>query len=676
MTDREASEKIVELSQKLNELNYKYYIEDISEVSDVEFDAMMKQLQALEANYPQYKLPNSPTQRVGGGLISGFETVKHRYQMLSLSNTYDRNELLEFENRILKLIGSTPQYVCELKFDGLAMSFWYEKGKLVRAVTRGDGEQGDDVTENVKTIPSIPLTVKTDLSFEVRGEVFFTKKRFEALNLEIEKENQKRILEGKTPLKMLANPRNAASGSIKILDPKIVAKRRLQCFVYALLGDELPVHTHSESMIWLTEMGFPVSPTWKICENMESVFDYIDQWDKQRHDFPVETDGVVIKVNSFAQQNALGFTAKSPRWATAYKFKAETALTQLLSVEFQVGRTGAVTPVANLSPVHLAGTTVKRATLHNANEIERLDLHETDWVYLEKGGEIIPKITAVDVSKRKPNAAKVTFPKNCPACSTPLLRPEDEVAYYCPNSQSCPPQQIGKVEHFVHRKALDIDSLGTETIVMLFEKGLIKGIEDLYRLTQEDLIQLERFGEKSAQKLLTGIEQSKSVPFARVLFGLGIRFVGETVAEKLAQHFGSIQAIADATIEQLCEVPDIGEKIALSVKEYFSLKENTNTINSLKQAGLCFETKKDDGQEIKSEKLKGMTFVVTGTFESMSREEIEELVKAHSGKLVSSVSAKLNFLIVGNKPGAAKLEKAKKLNINTLSEQEFLAMIE
>jgi DNA ligase (NAD+) len=669
------AKRIAELTQKLNELNRKYYLEDTSEVSDFEFDAMMAELESLEIQNPELRREDSPTLRVGGGLLEGFQTFRHRYPMLSLANTYDRGELLEFDNRIAKTIPQHRQYVCELKFDGLAISLCYEKGKLIRALTRGDGEQGDDVTQNIKTIASIPLKVDVDFDFEVRGEVFFTKKRFAELNEQIDKENQKRGIEGKSLLKTLANPRNAASGTIKMLDTKAVAKRKLQCFVYGLLGENLSFKSHSQSLVWLSDMGFPVSDTWKKCSSIDEVIGFIDKWETDREHFQVETDGIVVKLDSFEQQSILGFTSKSPRWATAFKYKAQTALTKLDSVDFQVGRTGAVTPVANLRPVLLAGTTVKRATLHNANEIERLNLHENDWVLLEKGGEIIPKITAVDVSKRSKDAAPLAFPNFCPKCGTPLERPDHEVAFYCPNRKTCPPQQIGKIEHFVHRKAMNIESLGAETIATLFEKRLINSISDLYDLKREDLLLLDRFAEKSVDKLLEGIEASKSVPFSRVLFALGIRFVGESVAEKLAQHFNSIEAIQTATLQELCEVPEIGEKIAQSLVDFFQDPENLKILEKLKSKGIKFETSKEDLNSLLSEKLSGLTFVVTGTFDTMSREEMEQLVILHSGKLVSSVSSKLSFLIAGNKPGAAKLEKAQKLNLKILSETEFLQML-
>ncbi len=668
-------QEIIELTEKIRALNKKYYLEHISEVSDYEFDSLMSRLQQLENQYPQYKLPDSPTERVGGGVSAEFETVKHRYPMLSLSNTYELDELLEFDNRIKKNLTESHSYVCELKYDGVAVGLWYEEGKLVRAVTRGDGEQGDDITANVKTITSVPLAVNTDLSFEVRGELFFSKIRFEELNREIEQENQLRLAEGRPLLKPLANARNAASGTVKMLDPAQVARRGLSCLVYALLGENLPFKSHSESLEWLSELGFPVSDNWERCSDINAVFAYIKKWQSKRHAFFVETDGVVIKVDSFAQQHVLGFTSKSPRWATAFKYKAESALTELISVSYQVGRTGAVTPVANLRPVKLAGTVVKRATLHNANEIERLDLHEGDWVFIEKGGEIIPKITRVDISKRKPEASKIKFIQRCPDCDTPLIRWDDEVAFYCPNTDSCPPQQQGKIEHFVHRKAMNIESLGSETIEMLLQKKLISGIADLYRLKKEDLLGLERFGEKSAQKLIAGIEASKSVPFARVLFALGIRFVGESSAEKLAKHFGSMQALQSASVEALCEVPEIGEKIAWSIRNYFANPKNQALIAQLKQFGLQMEIKGTDHTQPLSQKLAGKTFVISGVFETKSREEMEELVCLHGGRLVSSVSAKLDYLVAGNKAGAAKIEKAQKLSIRILSEKEFLAML-
>jgi len=681
MDAQEAKREIERLSEQLHHYNYKYYQESESEISDYEFDMLLKKLEDLEAEYPQYKLPDSPTQRVGGGISKQFPTVKHRYPMLSLGNTYNEGELRDFHNRVVKAIGEAVEYVCELKFDGVAISLTYEDGLLVRAVTRGDGVQGDDITLNAKTIKTIPLSVKAaglPQSFEVRGEVFMTMDRFAAINQEIEEENERRQAEGKKPQRLLANPRNATSGTLKMQDSAVVAKRGLSCFAYSLMGAEIGLETHYDSLQALRQWRFHVSDTFRKCNSIEEVISFVQEWEEKRLNFPVETDGIVIKVNSLAQQAALGFTAKSPRWAIAYKYKAQEASTTLLSVAYQVGRTGAVTPVANLKAVPLAGTTVKRATLHNADELERLDLHEGDTVYIEKGGDIIPKITRVNKGLRVAGAEQVRFISKCPACGTELVRREGEAAHYCPNAAGCPPQLRGRVEHFIQRKAMDVDSLGPETIEQLFEKGLIAQPADLYGLTKQDLLQLERFGEKSAENLLKGLEQSKGVPFPRVLFALGIRYVGETVAEKLAEHFGEIDALKTANMEALVAVHEIGERIAESVTQYFAQAENLAHLEKLKAAGL--QLKMPEGtastEPVPSAAFTGKTFVISGTFQQYGRDELKKLIKNKGGKVASSVSGKTDYLVAGENMGPAKLEKAEKLGISMLSEAQIAEMLQ
>ncbi|MBX2841829.1 MAG: NAD-dependent DNA ligase LigA, partial [Flammeovirgaceae bacterium] len=568
MTEAEAKSRIIDLSKKINHYNFQYYQNSISEISDFDFDMILNELIDLEKAFPQFKLEDSPSQRVGGTITKSFASVKHKYPMLSLGNTYNEQDLKDFNERIEKAIGSEFEYICELKFDGVAISLIYENGKLVTAVTRGDGVHGDDITQNAKTIPNIPLSVPFKETFEVRGEVFLTKKRFEELNVQIAEENIKREKDGKKPSKLLANPRNATSGTLKMQDSSIVAKRKLGCFAYSLLGKNLGFNSHSDSLTQLEKWHFNVSDSYKKCKDIQEVINFINDWEIKRDKFPVETDGIVLKVNDFKQQEILGFTAKSPRWAIAYKYKSESASTILESVSFQVGRTGSITPVANLKPVLLAGTTVKRASLHNANEIERLDLHEGDSVYIEKGGEIIPKITGVNIAARKPSATKVQFIDNCPDCGTILIRKEGEANHYCPNLNGCPTQLKGKIEHFIQRKAMNVESLGPETIDQLFQKNLVKTPADLYFLSKDNLMGLERFGEKSADNLLSGLQKSKEISFQRVLFALGIRFVGATVASKLAMHFQNIDKLLAASREELLEVEEIGEKIADSLIEF------------------------------------------------------------------------------------------------------------
>lgn len=667
MTPLEAQLLMAELTEKVNRYNHLYYQESISEISDFEFDQLLQKLQDLEAQFPQFAQPDSPTQRVGGTVTKVFESVTHQYPMLSLSNTYSEGELLDFDERVRKAIGIEPEYVCELKYDGVAISLIYENGLLVRGITRGDGVKGDDVTNNVKTIRSIPLRVKgahVPAKFEVRGEIFMPFKEFDRINKEREDIGE--------PL--LANPRNACSGTLKMQDSAVVARRNLACFAYSLLGENLPFNSHSDAVNALASWGFPVSDAWKTCHNAEEVWAFINKWDKDRFNLPVGTDGVVVKVNSLAQQEDLGFTAKSPRWAIAYKYKAEAAVTQLLSVSYQVGRTGAVTPVANMEPVWLAGTRVKRASIHNADEIARLDLRVGDFVFVEKGGEIIPKITGVDLSRRKPGLEPLLFLKNCPECGTELMRVEGEAAHYCPNLYGCPPQIKGRIEHFIQRKALNIESLGPETIEQLYNKGLVVTPADLYKLSFEQVAGLERFAEKSARNVIEGIEKSKQIPFKQVLFGMGIRYVGATVAEKLAAHFGSLENLSKASYEQLLEAPEIGEKIAQSIITFFAEPRNAEFVEALQSAGLKLE--EEAGPEKESEKLAGLSFVISGVFSRFSREELQDKIKANGGKLLSGVTGKTDYLVAGENMGPSKLEKAEKLGVKIIDEEAFLRMVE
>ncbi|MEM1136697.1 MAG: NAD-dependent DNA ligase LigA [Bacteroidota bacterium] len=679
MKPEEAEQEIAVLTKKINHYNTQYYQNDISEVTDYEFDMLLEKLIELEKSFPQFAFPDSPSKRVGGTITRAFNAVKHKSPMLSLGNTYSEEELFDFDKRIAKLLEEAPyDYTCELKFDGVALSLTYENGILLRAVTRGDGVQGDEITENAKTIMHIPLRVigkNLPESFEVRGEVFLTKKRFDELNIEIDKENEQREKEGKSALRLLANPRNTASGTLKMQDSSVVAKRKLGFFAYTLIWDNMHLKTHAEALEQLTAWKFNVSDTYCKCKDIEEVLAYIGQWEKKRKHFPVETDGIVIKVNDFAQQASLGFTAKSPRWAIAYKYKAESAATTLQSVTFQVGRTGAVTPVANLAPVLLAGTTVKRASLHNANEIERLNLHLEDTVYIEKGGEIIPKITGVNETLRKENAVKVSFINNCPNCNTPLIRKEGEAAHYCPNITGCPTQIKGRIEHFIQRKAMNVESLGPETIEQLFKQELLNRPSDLYKLTKEQLLELDRFGEKSADNILEGLAQSKAIPFPRVLFALGIRYVGATVAEKLAAYFRTIEDLAGASLEELVAVHEIGDRIAESLVDFFSEEQNKLLVEELKAAGLQFELSKELLVKEEDAVLKGKTFLVSGVFVGIEREALKELIKSKGGKVLSGVSSKLDYLIAGDKAGGSKLKKAETLQVKVISETEFFDLL-
>jgi DNA ligase (NAD+) len=668
MSPTEAKQQIDALSAELKQHSYNYYVLAMPTITDFDFDKKLEQLAALEKQFPELLDPDSPTQKVGGFVTKEFKTVKHRWPMLSLGNTYNEQELLDFDQRIRKAIGDNFEYVCELKFDGLSMSLTYQDGKLARAVTRGDGTQGDEVTTNVKTIQSIPKQLKGGnypAEFEIRGEVFMHLKAFERLN-------QERVDNGEPAY---ANPRNFASGTIKLQDSAEVAKRPLDCFLYGLYTEKTLFKTHWESLQAVKSWGFHVDNHSRLCTTIEDVLAFIAEWDKKRFDLSYDIDGIVIKVNSYGQQQELGFTAKSPRWAISYKFKAERVQTQLLAVTYQVGRTGAVTPVANLKPVLLAGTTVKRATLHNANEMLRLDLHEGDWVYVEKGGEIIPKIIEVNLEKRVTGAATIDYITECPACGTQLKRQEGEAAFYCPNDEGCPPQITGKMQHFIGRKAMNIDGLGDETIETLYSRGFIRHISDLYSLSSylDDLKQMERFGEKSITNMLDGIEKSKQMPFEKVLFGLGIRYIGETVAKKLANHFKNIDNLMAATLDELIVAEEIGERIAHSLIEYFANPQHRQEIEKLNAAGLQFVSEQKE-VVLASESLSGKTFIISGTFER-SRDELKDIIEQNGGKILSSISAKLNYLVAGDNMGPSKLEKAQKLNIPIISDVELLEMI-
>jgi DNA ligase (NAD+) len=678
MTPEQAQSEIAVLSKKINYYNEKYYQAHISEISDYEFDMLLNKLIDLEKQFPQFAQPDSPTLRVGGGITKEFVTVTHKRPMLSLSNTYNEQDLRDFDERIKKALGDEPyEYICELKFDGVAMSLHYDNQFLTTAVTRGDGEQGDDVTTNIKTIKTVPLKADNEAlssNFEVRGEVVMPHESFDKINDEIAKENEQREQEGKKLLTFLANPRNATSGTVKMQDSSVVAKRNLMFYGYDFLTDNQIFNTHEESLQALKKAKFNISSDYEKCKNIDEVIDFINRWESKRYDLPMDTDGIVVKINSYAQREILGFTAKSPRWAIAYKYKAEVAATILESVTFQVGRTGAVTPVANLKPVKLAGTTVKRATLHNANEIVRLDLHEGDMVFVQKAGEIIPQITGVDLSKRPQGVFPIKFVENCPECNTLLIRKEGEVAFICPNEKGCPPQIKGKMEHFISRKAMNIDSLGEKTVETFFQAGMVKTVADLYKIKKEDILKLEGFKETSATNILAGIENSKQKPFKNVLFGLGIRFIGETVAEKLANFFKNIENLQKASLEELTTAPEIGEKIAQSLIEYFKEEDNLKLIEELKQAGLQFTAEDEDKPQL-SNKLEGKTFLVSGVFANFERDEIKDVIEAHGGKVLSGVSGKLNFLIAGENAGGSKLEKAEKLGVQVISENQFLEMI-
>ncbi|MEQ3147156.1 NAD-dependent DNA ligase LigA [Phocaeicola coprocola] len=661
-------ERIDQLREELHVHNYNYYVLNAPVISDLEFDKLMRELQDLETLHPEYYDPNSPSVRVGSDLNKNFTQVEHKYPMLSLGNTYSQAEVTEFYERVSKSLNEEFELCCEMKYDGTSISLTYEDGKLVRAVTRGDGVRGDDVTDNVKTIRSIPLVLHGEgypKNFEIRGEILMPWNVFEELNRERELREE--------PL--FANPRNAASGTLKSQNSAVVANRKLDAYLYYLLGDNLPHDGHYENLQEAAKWGFKISHISRKARTLQEVFDFINYWDVERKNLPVATDGIVLKVNSLRQQRNLGYTAKSPRWAIAYKFQAERALTKLEKVTYQVGRTGAVTPVANLDPVQLSGTVVRRASLHNADIIASLDLHIGDMVYVEKGGEIIPKITGVEVSARPAGSEKVTFITHCPECGSKLVRYEDEAAYYCTNETACPPQIKGKIEHFISRRAMNIEGLGPETVDLFYQEGLIHDIADLYTLQTADICRLERMGEKSAENIIQGIERSKEVPYERVLFALGIRFVGETVAKKVAKAFRSIEALASANLDDLIHVDEIGEKIAGSIIQYFANEKNRILVERLRQSGLKLEADEEDLSGY-SDKLKGMSIVISGVFARHSRDEYKALIEKHGGKNVGSISKKTSFILAGDNMGPSKLEKAQQLNIPIKDENEFLAMIE
>lgn len=671
----QAQQKIQQLSTELEQHNYNYYVLDNPTISDFEFDKLLEELISLETQFPEFLSPNSPSQRVGGQITKEFKSVKHQYAMLSLSNSYNQEDLLDFDRRVKEGLGikdgsglfdEAIDYVCELKFDGLSISLIYEDGKLTQAITRGDGVQGDDVTTNAKTIKSIPLQLKGRFpaKFEIRGEVFMPRPVFDAINKEREEIGDA----------LMANPRNAASGSMKMQDSAQVAKRKLDCFLYYVLGEDLPYSSHFDNMQAAKSWGFKISEQAKLCSGIDEVLNFINYWDKERYNLPFDIDGIVIKVNDYKQQKNLGFTAKSPRWAIAYKFKAEQVSTQLLSIAYQVGRTGAITPVANLQPVALGGTTVKRASLHNADIIEKLDVRVGDFVFVEKGGEIIPKIIGVDLTKRNPNTEPTKYITHCPECYTELKRDEGEANHFCPNENECPPQVIGKMEHFVSRKAMNIDSLGGETIVQLFKAGLVKNIANLYDLKKEQILPLERMAEKSANNLIEGLEASKQVPFERVLYAIGIRHVGETTAKKIAKKVKSLDVLIHSTKEELLAIDEVGEIIAISLHEFFSNEKNKTVIEKLKAAGLQFELSEEQ-QQGGSEKLKDLTFVISGVFAKHSRDQYKEMIELHGGKNSSSISKKTSFILAGDNMGPEKLKKAESLGVKMINEDEFLEML-
>ncbi|ALJ06607.1 DNA ligase [Pseudalgibacter alginicilyticus] len=655
--------KIHTLRNELREHNYNYYVLDNATISDYDFDIKLKELQELEMKYPEFFDANSPTQRVGGQVTKNFETIPHEHRMYSLENSYSKEDLQDWETRIKKLIDGDVQYVCELKYDGASISLTYEDGRLLKAVTRGDGFQGDNVTANVKTIKSVPLQLKGDFpeKFDIRGEIVLP---FDGFN----KMNEERIEIGEEPYR---NPRNTASGSLKLQDSAEVAKRPLECLLYNLTGNNLGVNAQFDGLKKAREWGFKVPEAAKLVNSIAEVLEFITYWDVHRHDLPYETDGVVVKVNDLQQQEELGYTAKAPRWAMAYKFKAERISTKLNSITYQVGRTGAITPVANLEPVELAGTKVKRASLHNADQIAKLDIRINDEVYVEKGGEIIPKILGVDLGKRPENSIPTQYITHCPECGTELVRQVGEAQHYCPNYNGCQPQIIGRIQHFISRKAMDIEGLGGETVALLVNQGLISNYSDLYELTKEVVIPLERMAEKSADNLIQGIEQSKNIPFERVLYALGIRYVGETVAKKLVKHYKSIEKIAEASQEDLINVDEIGIKIAKSVNAFFASEENMYIINRLQAFGVQLEI---SAEKLKSQtnKLDGQIFVVSGVFESISRDELKKMIEDNGGRVSSSISSKTSFIIAGDKMGPSKKEKAEKLKINIIDEYEFL----
>ncbi|SFW47320.1 DNA ligase (NAD+) [Sinomicrobium oceani] len=660
-------QKIQELRAELSAHNYRYYVLDEPSIPDYEFDMKLKELQELEARHPEWYDPSSPTVRVGGMVTKNFETIVHEYRMYSLDNSYSKEELEDWEKRIQRILGdASVEFVCELKYDGASISLFYENGELVKAVTRGDGFQGDDVTNNVKTIRSVPLRLHGDYpdKFHIRGEIILPHEGFAKMNRE-------RVEAGEDPY---MNPRNTASGSLKLQDNSEVARRPLDCLLYSIAGERLNFNTQFEGLEKARSWGFKVPTVAKLCRSTQEVLEFVNYWDVHRHELPYETDGVVIKVNSIAQQEELGYTAKSPRWAMAYKFKAEQASTVLNSISYQVGRTGAITPVANLEPVLLAGTTVKRASLHNADQIEKLDVREGDTVFVEKGGEIIPKIIRVDFTMRDPDSTPTAYITHCPECHTELIRKEGEAQHYCPNYYGCPPQITGRIQHYISRKAMDIEGLGSETVELLYKEGLIENYADLYLLKKEQIVPLERMAEKSAENLVAGIEKSKNIPFERVLYALGIRFVGETVAKKLAKAYISIDALRNATTEDLVGIDEIGIKIAESVVEFFGNENNVEIIERLRSYGVQMEISPDKLQN-QSDRLKGLTFVVSGVFETLSRNELKKHIEDNGGKVASSISSKTSYLVAGDNMGPSKREKAENLGVPIISEHDFMEMI-
>jgi len=660
-------QKIQVLRDELNTHNYNYYVLDNASISDFDFDIKLKELEKLEEENPAFFDSNSPTQRVGGEITKNFDTVTHKNRMYSLSNSYSKEDLLDWEKRVQKMLGTEViEYTCELKFDGASINLTYENGQFVKAVTRGDGFQGDNVTPNIKTIRSIPLSIKKDFvtNFEMRGEIILPLDGFNKMN-------EQRLAEGEEEYK---NPRNTASGSLKLQDSAEVAKRPLDCLLYQVVTSERKYKTHFENLENSRSVGFKVPETISLVKSIDEVFDFVNKWDAKRHDLPYETDGIVIKVNNLQQQEELGYTAKSPRWAIAYKFKAEQVFTVLNEITYQVGRTGAITPVANLEPVQLAGTTVKRASLHNADQIEKLDIRVGDTVFVEKGGEIIPKIIAVDFTKRLENSEPTMYATNCPECGTELIRTEGDAKHYCPNEFGCAPQITGRIQHYISRKAMDIDGLGGETVDLLRKEGLIQNYADLYDLTIEQVIPLERMAEKSAQNMIDGIIKSKEIPFEKVLFALGIRFVGETVAKKLAKHFKSIDNLMAADLETLVSVDEIGDRIAQSILDFSSDLGNIQLINRLKSSGVQLEVSAES-LENQTEVLKGQIFVVSGVFHQMSRNELKKAIEDNGGKVSSSISKKTNFIVAGDNMGPSKLTKAQDLGVAIISEQDFIDKI-
>ena len=659
-------QQITSLRNELSEHNHNYYVLDNPIISDLEFDQKLKQLQELEKAHPEFYDSNSPTLRVGGEITKNFETVPHTYRMYSLENSYSKEDLEDWEKRIERMVDGNVEFTCELKYDGASISLTYEDGKLKKAVTRGDGFQGDDITANVKTIRSVPLKLKGDYPplFDIRGEIVLPFEGFTKMNAE-------RIELGEEPYR---NPRNTASGSLKLQDSAEVARRPLDCLLYSLAGERLPIKTQFEGLEKARQWGFKVPDAAKLAKNLDEVLEFVNYWDVHRHELPYETDGVVVKVNNLQQQEELGYTAKSPRWAMAFKFKAERVSTVLNQITYQVGRTGAITPVANLEPVELAGTIVKRASLHNADQIEKLDIREGDTVFVEKGGEIIPKIIGVDVTQRNPNTLPTHYITECPECATPLVRAEGEAQHYCPNAEGCPPQIIGRIQHFISRKAMDIEGLGGETVTLLVNNRLINNYADLYLLKEEQIIPLERMAQKSAENIINGIEASKQIPFERVLFGLGIRFVGETVAKKLAKHYKTIDALKNASEEELITVDEIGERIAQSVVSFFNSEENIETIERLKLYGVQLEISADKLAN-QTDTLKGNTFVVSGVFTKVTRDELKKLIEDNGGKVSSSISSKTNYVVAGDNMGPSKKTKAESLGVAIISEDDFLQMI-